>query len=149
VSEDETSSEPQGDEARTPTRAMKAATAVVGLEALALAAIGVAEIFAIDSNRVALGVTNTVFFLLYGALLLWCARALLRGQSWSRSPIVLTQLIQLGVAWSFAGGDTRWVSVLLAIPALGVLAAMLAPSTTEVLYGQRSRWDLDESPDRD
>ena len=76
---------------------------------------------------------------------IWCARALLAAQSWSRSPIVLTQLIQLGVAWSFAGGDTRWVSVVLAIPALGVLVAMLMPSTTEALYGRRSRWDFDES----
>ena len=147
MSEDETSSQPQGDEARTPTLAMKSAAAVVGLEALALLSIGVAGIFSIDSDRVALGITNTVFFLLYAALLLWSARALVRGQSWSRSPIVLTQLIQLGVAWSFAGGDTRWVSLVLVVPAVGVLAAMLAPSTTDVLYGQRGRRDVDESRD--
>jgi hypothetical protein len=121
---------------------MQAAAVVVALEGLTLAGVGVAEIFAIHSDRVALGVTNTVFFLLYGALLVWSARALLYQQSWSRSPIVLTQLIQLGVAWSFAGGDTRWISVLLAIPALGVLAAMLAPSTTESLYGHSSGSDL-------
>jgi hypothetical protein len=132
---DETSSEQQGDEGRMPTVGMKVAAAVVCLEGLTLIAIGVAEIFAISSDRVALGVTNTVFFLLYGFLLLWCAWSLLGGRSWSRSPIVLTQLIQLGVAWSFVGGDTRWLAALLAAPAAGVLAVMLAPSTTEVLYG--------------
>ena len=127
-----------------PTLGMKVAAAVVCLEAVALNVVGVAEIFAIDSDRVALGVTNTVFFLLYGFLLLWCAWSLVGGRSWSRSPIVLTQLIQLGVAWSFAGGDTRWVAAVLAGPAVGVLAVMLAPSTTEVLYGTRSRWKVEE-----
>jgi hypothetical protein len=124
---------------------MRGAAVVVGVEALALVVIGVAEIFAIDGDRVALGVTNTVFFLLYGGLLLWCARALVGGRSWSRSPIVLTQLIQLGVAWSFAGGDTRWIAVILTVLAVAVLAVLLAPSTTEVLYGRRSRWDVDDS----
>ena len=127
-----------------PTVGMKVAAAVVCLEGLTLIAIGVAEIFAISSDRIALGVTNTAFFLLYGLLLLWCAWSLLSGRSWSRSPIVLTQLIQLGVAWSFAGGDTSWLAALLAAPAAGVLAVMLAPSTTEVLYGRRSRWDAEE-----
>jgi hypothetical protein len=145
VAGDETSSEQQGDEARSPTSAMKAAAAAVCVEAVTLIGLGVAELFAIDSARVALGVTNTVFFVLYGALLLWCARALVGGHSWSRSPIVLTQLIQLGVAWSFAGGGTRWLAVVLAALAIAVLAAMLAPSTTEVLYGRRSRWDFDEA----
>jgi hypothetical protein len=143
-SQRKTSSEDQGDVARPVTQAMQVAAGVVVLEALALVGFGVAEIFAIDSDRIALGVTNIVFFLLYGGLLLWCARALLAGRSWSRSPIVLTQLIQLGVAWSFAGGDTQWVSAVLALLALGVLAVMLSPSTTSVLYGRRSRWDFDE-----
>jgi hypothetical protein len=143
-SQRQTSSEDQGEVARPVTAAMRAAAVVVGLEALTLVGFGVAEIFAIDSDRVALGVTNIVFFLLYGGLLVWCARALLAGRSWSRSPIVLTQLIQLGVAWSFAGGDTQWVSAVLALPALAVLAVMLSPSTTSVLYGRRSRWDFEE-----
>jgi hypothetical protein len=149
VRQDETSDDQPGDENRPPTTAMRAAAAVIVLEALTLLGLGVAELFAIDSERVALGVTNTVFFVLYGALLLWCARALLVAHSWARSPIVLTQLIQLGVAWSFAGGGTRWVAVVLAVLALGVLAAMLAPSTTEVLYGRRSRWDVDDADSSD
>jgi hypothetical protein len=149
VTGEETSDQEQGDAARPPTTAMKYAAVAVCLEALTLAAIGVAEIFAIDRGRVALGVTNTVFFLLYGSLLLWCARALAAGRSWSRSPIVLTQLIQLGVAWSFAGGDTRWLAGVLAVVAVAVLVVMIAPSTTEVLYGGRSRWDGERANDTD
>jgi hypothetical protein len=144
LSREKTSSEDQDDLGRSATPGMRAAAVVVAVEALTLVGFGVAETFAIDSDRIALGITNIVFFLLYGGLLLWCARALLAGRSWSRSPIVLTQLIQLGVAWSFAGGSTRWVSVALALPALAVLAVMLSPSTTGVLYGRRSRWDLED-----
>jgi hypothetical protein len=140
VADDEGADEQTGDERRMPTQAMRAAAVVVCVEAATLIGLGVAEIFAIDSDRVALGVTNTVFFMLYGFVLLLCARALIGASSWSRSPIVLTQVIQLGVAWSFAGGETVWVAALLAVLGVAVLAVMLAPSTTEVLYGRRSRW---------
>jgi peptidoglycan/LPS O-acetylase OafA/YrhL len=139
----------EAEDARSASQVMRAAAVVVGLEALALIAIGVSEAFHIDADRVGLGITNVVFFLLYGGLLLLCARGLLGARSWSRSPIVLTQLIQLGVAWSFVGGETTWVAILLAVPALGVLGVMLAPSTTDVLYGRRSQWDVEEPADRD
>ena len=36
---------------------------------------------------------------------------------------------------------------LLAVPAVATLAIMVAPSTTQVLYGVRSRWDLDDADD--
>ncbi len=78
-----------------------------------------------------------MFFLLYAAGLAFCARGLLRLSSWTRGPIVLAQLIELGVAWSFRGGETTWVSVLLAIPAVIVLVVMFAPATTVALYGHR------------
>jgi hypothetical protein len=107
--------------------------------------VGVAEAFNIDADRVALGVTNVVFFFLYGCVLLLAARALAKASSWSRSPIVLTQLIQLGVAWSFAGDPTTWVSVLLAVPAVAVLAVALAPSTTLALYGRRGTGDAESA----
>ena len=58
-----------------------------------------------------MGVTTAVFFAVYGAALLLCAWSVHRGQSWARSPIVLAQLIQLGLAWSFRGGDTTLVAV--------------------------------------
>src|SRR4051812_4158306 len=111
--------------------------------------LAVLELASVSSGRLTMGVSTSIFFLGYGAALLVCAWAVHRLVSWARSPIVLTQLIQLGVAWSFAGGGTRWVAVVLAVLALGVLAAMLAPSTTEVLYGRRSRWDVDDADSSD
>ena len=72
-------------------------------------------------------VTTSLFFAVYGVGLLFCAWQLTRGQSWARSPVVLAQLIQLGVAWSFRGGDTTWVAIALAVVAVVVLAGFLHP----------------------
>ena len=43
--------------------------------------------------------------------------------------MVLAQLIQLGVAWSFRGGDTTVVAVVLAVVALIVVAGILHPAS--------------------
>lgn len=134
------------DRAALPPRPILAAAALVSVEAAALAGLAVVELIALDGGRLALGVTNAIFFLLYATGLAFCARGLFRLSRWSRSPIVMTQLIQLGVAYSFYGNDTVWVAVILGAAAIVVLAVMLAPSTTTLLYGRRLD-DDDEKPD--
>lgn len=116
---------------------IKAAALLVACEALALVGFAIAELFVLDADRLALGLTNAVFFALYGAGLALCAWGLLNLRRWCRSPIVLTQFIQLGVAYSFVGGDTTWLSVVLAVVAIAVLLVIFAPSTTAALYGIR------------
>jgi hypothetical protein len=120
-----------------PNSAIRLAAGLVALEAVGLVALAVAEIVNIDHEHPSGGVTPAVFFLLYAAGLAFCARGLLQLSSWTRGPIVVAQLIELGVAWSFRGGETTWVSVLLAIPAVIVLVVMFAPATTVALYGHR------------
>ena len=44
---------------------------------------------------------------------------------------MLAQLIQLGVAWSFRGGETTWVAIALAVVALVVLAGLLHPASID------------------
>lgn len=110
-----------------------AAASLVVVEALLLLGYAVLELFSVSADRTAVAVTTSVFFAAYGGLLLACARAVTRGRSWARSPIVLAQLIQLGVAWSFRGGDTTPVAVGLAVVALIVLAGLLAPSSIDAL----------------
>jgi hypothetical protein len=113
--------------------ALLVAAAVVVVEALSLLGVGVSVVVGSDTRRLLLDVTTTVFFLLYGGGLMLCAWGLSRGRRWARAPVVLAQLIQVLVSWSFFSGATRWLAVLLAGSALVALAAVLSPPATRAL----------------
>ncbi len=130
-------SDPDAEDGTGPSTAIKAAALLVALEAAGLVALAIAELISVDSDRPSVAITTAVFFLLYAAGIAACARGLIKLSSWSRGPVVLAQLIELGVAWSFRGGGTTWVAVLLAVPAVVVLVVIFSPSTTQALYGRR------------
>lgn len=117
----------------TVPRPLLVAAALAALEALALLVSGVLELANISGLRVTMGVTTSIFFLGYGAALGLCAWGLTRLATWSRSPVVLAQLIQLGVAWSFRGGDTTPVAIALAVTAVAVLVGIFHPASTAAL----------------
>ena len=112
---------------------LKVSGALVLLEAAALVVLSVAELFNLTSERAAMGVTTSLFFILYAAAIAWCAWRLLLLDSWARSPVVLAQLIQLGVAWSFRGGETTWVALVLAVVAVAVLGGLFHPESMQAL----------------
>jgi hypothetical protein len=109
------------------------AVALVGVEGLLLLGYAVAELVSLDTDRVAVGLTTAIFFGLYGVGLLLCAWGVFRGNSWARSPLILAQLIQLGLAWSFLGGDTTVVAVLIGVVAIVVLIGLLHPASLRAL----------------
>lgn len=109
---------------------------MVAAEGLALLAYAVAEASAVTGSRVTMGVTTAVFFAAYAGALLWCARGLGRLRSWARGPVVLAQLIWLGVAWSFRGGATAWVTAILMVAAGVVLVGVLHPRSTAALASE-------------
>jgi hypothetical protein len=109
------------------------AASLVAVEGALLLGYAVLELFSLDSDRLAVGLTTSIFFAVYGAGLLLCAWAVTRGHSWARSPIVLAQLIQLGLAWSFRGGDTTVVAVAIAVVAGLVLVGLLHPASLDAL----------------
>lgn len=98
-----------------------------------LVVLGVTELVAVSGERLTMGVTTVLFFLLYGAGLAWCAWRLVRLDSWARAPVVLAQLIQLGVATSFVGGGSTGVAVTLALVAAAVLVGVFHPASLAAL----------------
>jgi len=111
------------------------AAVVVALEAVTLLAVGGSVVLGSERGRLVLDVTTTAFFLLYGCGLLFCARGLVLARRWARAPVVLAQLIQVLVAWSFLPGETRWVAILLVVSAVAVLTSVLSPAATRALVG--------------
>jgi hypothetical protein len=109
------------------------AASLVAVEGAMLLMLAVLEAFSLSLDRVTMGVTTAAFFTAYGAGLLFCAWQVTRGHSWARSPIVLAQLIQLGVAWSFRGDGTTPIAIGLAVVALVVLAGVLHPASVAAL----------------
>lgn len=112
---------------------LKAAASLVVVEALILALFGVAEVANVTQERAVMGATTAVFFVVYAAGLVLCAWAIAHLHSWARSPLVLAQLIQLGVAWSFRGGGTWLVSLVLALVAAVTLVGLLHPDSIKAL----------------
>jgi hypothetical protein len=103
-----------------------------GLVGLGYAAIEVGQI---RMSRAAVGVGVAILMVGFGLVLLVVARAVFLGRRWSRGPAVVTQLILLPIAWSFKGGDTTWVSVVLAVVAITILVGLLHPRSTAVFVG--------------
>jgi hypothetical protein len=118
---------------------LKVAASLAAVEAVLLLLYAVVELFSLSPGKEAVTLTTSVFFALYGGFLLYCAWGLVVGRSWTRSPVILAQLIQLGVAWSFRGGSTTLVAVVLAVVALVVLVGMLHPASIEHLADEPAR----------
>ncbi|MDN5852216.1 MAG: hypothetical protein L0K86_05085 [Actinomycetia bacterium] len=117
---------------------------VVALEALTLLALGIAELLSVEADRVGLGVSTAVFFLVIGGGLGWCVRGLWRRSSWVRGPVVLAQLIALGLAWNFRTVSPKVIAVALLIAAIVALVAVLSPATTAALNAEDRRLDSGE-----
>jgi hypothetical protein len=109
------------------------AVSVVALEALLLVLFGLAELRSLSATKATMGITTSLFFAVYGVGLGWCAWQLRRLEHWPRAPIVLAQLIQLGVAWSFRSGPTAFVSAALTVLAVVVLAGVFHPASLKAL----------------
>src|SRR5690606_28943373 len=105
------------------------AVSLVAVEAVLLVLQGVAELFAMSSQRVVMGATTALFFVVYGLGLAVCAWGVYRLRSVARAPVVVAQLIQLMVAWSFWGGSTTWVAISLGVVAAVVLAGLFHPAS--------------------
>jgi hypothetical protein len=109
------------------------AASLTAVEGGLVVLLAVLELLALSADRLSLGLTVALFFAVYGVGLVWCAWAISRRRVGARGPVLLAQLIQLGVAWSFRGSPTTIVAVAIAVVAAVVLAGMLHPATVAAL----------------
>jgi hypothetical protein len=112
--------------------------AVVALQGLALLVFAVLELVHTSSGHLGVAVTTALFFLLAGGGLLAFARALAQGDSWARGPVVVVELIELLTAYSFLGGDTTLIAVVLAVVAVVVLACVFHPASIRALAAEEN-----------
>lgn len=111
---------------------LTAGAGVVALQALVLVLCAVLVLAETGGGLAALGVSTAVFFVVCAAALLACAWGLYARHSWARAPIVLTQLITLGLAWD-ARHATTVLAVVLAVLALLGLGCILHPASIAAL----------------
>ncbi len=109
------------------------AVALAVVEALVLVGQGLSLIPVIEGDRLAMGVTSLLFFLVYGGGLAFCAWQLHRLRSWARAPVVLAQLIQIMVGASFWGGATTAIAVVVITVGLATLVAIFHPASLAAL----------------
>ncbi len=109
------------------------AASLAAVQGLLLLGYGIAEAATLSGDRLVMGSTTAVFFASFGVLLIVAAWGLTRGWTLARGPVLFAQLVQLGLAWNFRGGDTTVVAVVLAVVALVVLVGLLHPASLAAL----------------
>lgn len=110
--------------------------ALVGLEALGLAAVAVfylVELAVADTGDVVRALVTVLLALAAAAGLALVARGLLRGRRWARSPALVTNLLVLPVAVGLFQGGRWYVGAPLLLLALAVLVLLFLPTTTAAL----------------
>jgi hypothetical protein len=113
------------------------AASLAAVEGGLVVLFGLAELRSLSPERLSTGLALSVFFVGYGAALVFCSWQLSRARTWARGPVLLSQLLQLLVAWSFWGGSTTWVSISLGVVALIVLAGLLHPQSIDALNDEQ------------
>ena len=125
------------DQQRPAPPPLVVASSLAALEGVALVVGGVLEIVNVNSSRVAVGVSLAVFFVAYGALLMAGAVALLRVVPWPRGPVLISQLIMLGLAWGLR--DQPLAAIGLAVVAVITIAGLVHPASIAALEAARNR----------
>jgi hypothetical protein len=120
-------------EGRVTPPPLVVAAGLAAVEGLLVLGYGVLEAASVHADRAAMGVTTSLFFALLGLGLVTCGWFLLHGRPWARSPVVVAQVMSLGLAWNFVGGTTTWVAVVLAVVAVVVLGGLLHPASVAAL----------------
>ncbi len=110
------------------------AASLAAVQALVLLILAVLELASVSSERLGFGLSTALFFAAYGVVLVGAALALWRRHGWARGPVLITQLIVLGLAWNLR--EHVLAALGLAAFALVAVAAVVHPDTVAALEGR-------------
>lgn len=119
-----------GPEATVPPP-LTVAASLAAVQGLVLLVLAVLELASVSSDRLGFGLSTAVFFAAYGVVLMGAALALWRRHGWARGPVLITQLIVLGLAWNVR--EHVLAAIGLAAVALVVVAGVVHPDTIAAL----------------
>lgn len=108
------------------------AAAIVLVEALTCLVLAVLGAIDLTQDTAGMGIGVALILAVYGLFQAWAARRVTEGDSWARSPLIVTQLIQLIIAFNLADVPVS-VTVLVGASAVVALACLLAPPVTRAL----------------
>jgi hypothetical protein len=108
--------------------------AVVVAEALTCVVLAVLGLVDLDGDSVGTGIGVSLILAIYGGFQAWAAWRVTQGDQWARSPLVVTQIIQLIIAFNLADVPL-WITVAVGASAGVTLACLLAPPVTRALGG--------------
>ena len=112
------------------------AAAVAGLQVaglVAFAVVIVARAVRGERSSAANVLLVCVALLVWAAGLALAARGLLAGSRWSRSPLVVSELLLLAVGVSLVQAGQGWLGWPLVVGSAAAVAALFAPAVTELL----------------
>ncbi|WP_340540711.1 hypothetical protein [Nocardioides sp. GXZ039] len=101
--------------------------AVQGVTLVVLAGLAFAGVGGDDSSGSGAASAVGIFLGAYGLGLLAAAWGLWQVNGWARGPILITQLVQLGIAWNLR--DMPLLALGLTVVAVATLALVLVPSS--------------------
>lgn len=117
---------------------MRAAAGLVFVEGLLSALFGIVEMVSHHPGGVLIGITGGLFFLAYGAGLGACAWGMHTLRPWSRSPVLLSQLLLIGLAWNVRTTSPAIAAGALVVAVI-VLAGVLHPRSVDALNREEHR----------
>ena len=111
--------------------------AIVAVEAATCIVLAVLGAIDLDGDSIGTGIGVSLILAVYGGFQAWAVWRVTLGDQWARSPLVVTQIIQLIIAFNLAGIPV-WVMVLVGASAVVTLACLLAPPVTRALGTDQS-----------
>lgn len=113
---------------------LRAAAALLAIEALALIAAAGFVLAETSSKRLATALFTAALFLLTGVVLALAVRGLLRLNPSARSPVVVVELLWLPIGYELAFDDNRaWFGGPIMLAALAVLYLVFTPPARAAL----------------